>query len=195
MQFGQSITEVKDHLGIRKEFADEAARSCINSKSYLSSLMSSNCGSKNHVWPFITIDGNMYAHKVNSANAIVQLEVASMVTCSGNVRLNKGTIFKPRKIFLGYGSCEDLVYEVCRYYNFKRSSIHVELVPIKPYEFIKKSDPRHFGLYWGEQGKLERIEFFYTRILTPYLPTKTVNAQFTKYNLEPGSLETYVLLV
>lgn len=70
---------------------------------------------------------------------------------------------KAFKIFIGYDPREDVAYEVCRYSILKRSSIPVEVVP------IKQSDLRKSGLYWRERGKLESTEFSFSRFLTPYL--------------------------
>lgn len=70
---------------------------------------------------------------------------------------------KPFKIFVGYDPREDLAYEVCRHSILKRSSIPVEIVP------IKQSELRKNGLYWRERGQFESTEFSFTRFLTPHL--------------------------
>ncbi|KAL0342047.1 UNVERIFIED_CONTAM: protein CDI [Sesamum calycinum] len=70
---------------------------------------------------------------------------------------------KPFKVFIGYDPREDLAYEVCRYSLLKRSSIPVEIYP------IKQSELREKGVYWRDRGKLESTEFSFSRFLTPYL--------------------------
>ena len=70
---------------------------------------------------------------------------------------------KPFKIFVGYDPREDLAYEVCRHSILKRSSIPVEIIP------IKQSDLRKSGLYWRERGQFESTEFSFSRFLTPCL--------------------------
>lgn len=85
------------------------------------------------------------------------LDPASNTSSNGNV---KG---KPFKIFIGYDPREDLAYEVCRYSLLKRSSIPLEIHP------IKQSELRDKGIYWRERGKLESTEFSFSRFLTPFL--------------------------
>lgn len=70
---------------------------------------------------------------------------------------------KPFRFFVGYDTREDLAYEVCRYSILKRSSIPVEIIP------IKQSQVRDQKLFWRERNKLESTEFSFTRFLTPYL--------------------------
>ncbi|KAJ1384382.1 Nucleotide-diphospho-sugar transferase [Sesbania bispinosa] len=70
---------------------------------------------------------------------------------------------KPFRIFVGYDPREDLAYQVCRYSILKRSSIPVEVIP------IKQSDLRKDGLYWRERGQFESTEFSFSRFLTPCL--------------------------
>ncbi|KAK4349949.1 hypothetical protein RND71_029262 [Anisodus tanguticus] len=82
---------------------------------------------------------------------------------NGNVHSTNGTNSKPFKIFIGYDPREDVAYEVCRYSLLKRSSIPIEITPIKQYEL------RQQGLYWRERGKLESTEFSFSRFLTPHL--------------------------
>uniref|UniRef100_A0A5B6YST9 Nucleotide-diphospho-sugar transferases superfamily protein n=1 Tax=Davidia involucrata TaxID=16924 RepID=A0A5B6YST9_DAVIN len=66
---------------------------------------------------------------------------------------NTSTRRKALKIFVGYDPREDIAYQVCRYSILKRSSVPVEVIP------IKQSDLREKGLYWRERG----------RFLTPHL--------------------------
>ncbi|KAL2463082.1 Protein CDI [Forsythia ovata] len=73
---------------------------------------------------------------------------------------SNGNLFK---IFIGYDSREDVAYEVCRYSILKRTSIPIEIFPIKQCELREK------GIYWRERGKLESTEFSFSRFLTPYL--------------------------
>ncbi|XP_071691970.1 protein CDI-like [Rutidosis leptorrhynchoides] len=70
---------------------------------------------------------------------------------------------KPFRFFVGYDTREDIAYEVCRYSISKRSSIPVEIIP------IKQSQLRDQKLFWRERNKLESTEFSFTRFLTPYL--------------------------
>ncbi|KAK9101889.1 hypothetical protein Sjap_019143 [Stephania japonica] len=70
---------------------------------------------------------------------------------------------KALKIFVGYDPREDLAFEVCRHSIMKRSSVPVEVIP------IKQSELRREGLYWRERGPTESTEFSFTRFLTPYL--------------------------
>ncbi|KAJ8452021.1 hypothetical protein Cgig2_016602 [Carnegiea gigantea] len=78
-------------------------------------------------------------------------------------KLAMGSEAKPFKIFIGYDPREDIAYEVCKYSLLKRSSIPVEIHPIKQGELRQK------GLYWRERGKLESTEFSFSRFLTPHL--------------------------
>ncbi|KAI3808867.1 hypothetical protein L1987_24830 [Smallanthus sonchifolius] len=66
-------------------------------------------------------------------------------------------------IYVGYDPREDVAYEVCRYSILKRSSIPVEIIP------IKQSELREKNYYWVERGKLESTEFSFTRFLTSFL--------------------------
>lgn len=70
---------------------------------------------------------------------------------------------KPFRIYIGYDPKEEIAYEVCRYSILKRSSIPVEIIPIKQSELREKNH------YWRERGKLESTEFSFTRFLTPFL--------------------------
>lgn len=56
----------------------------------------------------------------------------------GEIVNNESKVFK---IFVGYDPSEDLAFEVCRHSILKRSSIPVEIIP------IKQSDLRKSGLY------------------------------------------------
>ncbi|XP_077242895.1 protein CDI-like [Tasmannia lanceolata] len=78
-----------------------------------------------------------------------------MDLCNGNANTFK--------IFVGYDPREDLAYEVCRYSILKRSTIPVEVHP------IKQSDLRNRRLYWRERGPTESTEFSFSRFLTPFL--------------------------
>uniref|UniRef100_A0A5B6ZP13 Protein CDI-like n=1 Tax=Davidia involucrata TaxID=16924 RepID=A0A5B6ZP13_DAVIN len=90
-------------------------------------------------------------------------DICEMNLSNGKVGRDNATNPKPFKIFIGYDPREDLAYEVCRYSILKRSSIPVEVVP------IKQSELRQNGVYWRERGKLESTEFSFSRFLTPYL--------------------------
>lgn len=83
---------------------------------------------------------------------------------NSDLKSSNGTVSgKPFKIFIGYDPREDLAYEVCRYSLLKRSSIPLEIHPIKQCELREK------GIYWRERGKLESTEFSFSRFLTPFL--------------------------
>lgn len=85
---------------------------------------------------------------------------APLPTSNGEIENN---VKKPFKIFVGYDPREDLAFEVCRHSILKRSSIPVEIIP------IKQSDLRKSGLYWRERGQFESTEFSFSRFLTPCL--------------------------
>ncbi|KAL9995521.1 putative nucleotide-diphospho-sugar transferase [Helianthus debilis subsp. tardiflorus] len=70
---------------------------------------------------------------------------------------------KPFRIFIGYDTREHIAYEVCRYSILKRSTIPVEIIP------IKQSELRNNNHFWRERNKLESTEFSFTRFLTPFL--------------------------
>ncbi|KAL3620340.1 hypothetical protein CASFOL_035252 [Castilleja foliolosa] len=58
----------------------------------------------------------------------------------------------PFKIFISYDPREDLAYEVCRHSLLKRSSVPIEIIPIKQHEL------RENGVYWRERGKLKSTD-------------------------------------
>jgi len=82
---------------------------------------------------------------------------------NGNGQNGFNSNAKSFKIFIGYDSREDVAYEVCRYSILKRTSIPIEIFPIKQCELRQK------GIYWRERGNLESTEFSFSRFLTPYL--------------------------
>ncbi|XP_051152265.1 protein CDI [Andrographis paniculata] len=88
--------------------------------------------------------------------------IPESTTINGNANGKSGDA-KAFKVFVGYDPREDLAYEVCKYSLLKRSSIPVEISP------IKQSELRERGVYWRERGKLESTEFSFSRFLTPYL--------------------------
>ncbi|XP_074577259.1 protein CDI-like [Curcuma longa] len=67
------------------------------------------------------------------------------------------------RIFIGYDPREDAAYQVCRRSLLRRSSIPLEIIP------IRQSDLRAASLYWRDRGPTESTEFSFTRFLTPYL--------------------------
>ncbi|GFZ11816.1 nucleotide-diphospho-sugar transferases superfamily protein [Actinidia rufa] len=101
--------------------------------------------------------------EVKSANPSLELDAIMANLSNGKACSSNGTSKKPFKIFVGYDPREDLAYEVCRYSILKRSSVPVEVTPIKQCQL------RQNGVYWRERGKLESTEFSFTRFLTPYL--------------------------
>ncbi|CAA2986897.1 Hypothetical predicted protein [Olea europaea subsp. europaea] len=82
---------------------------------------------------------------------------------NGNRQYGFNSNAKSFKIFIGYDSREDVAYEVCRYSILKRTSIPIEIFPIKQCELRQK------GIYWRERGNLESTEFSFSRFLTPHL--------------------------
>ncbi|KAK6153679.1 hypothetical protein DH2020_013318 [Rehmannia glutinosa] len=101
------------------------------------------------------MSGSTESHHSNGVDA----KTLDPKLSNGNVNHNA----KPFKIFIGYDPREDLAYEVCRYSLLKKSSIPIEIIPIKQCELRQK------GVYWRERGKLESTEFSFSRFLTPYL--------------------------
>ncbi|KAL2329277.1 hypothetical protein Fmac_022704 [Flemingia macrophylla] len=76
---------------------------------------------------------------------------------------NENAVLKPFKIFVGYDSREDIAFQVCRHSLLKKSSIPLEIIP------IKQSELREKGLYWREKNQYESTEFSFSRFLTPCL--------------------------
>jgi lipopolysaccharide biosynthesis glycosyltransferase len=67
------------------------------------------------------------------------------------------------KVFIGYDSREDIAFHVCRESMARKSSIWLDIQP------IKQTEMRERGLYWREHDALSSTEFTFTRFLTPYL--------------------------
>lgn len=67
------------------------------------------------------------------------------------------------KIFIGWDSREDIAYQVCKSSILRRSSIDVEVIPLKQHEL------RASGIYTRELDKLASTEFTFTRFFAPYL--------------------------
>lgn len=67
------------------------------------------------------------------------------------------------KIFVGWDSREALAYDVCRHSILRRSSIEVEVIPLKQQEL------RDQGIYTRPVDKLSSTEFTFTRFFCPYL--------------------------
>ncbi|KAI7736416.1 hypothetical protein M8C21_016089, partial [Ambrosia artemisiifolia] len=93
----------------------------------------------------------------------IPMSVDSATTTNHCNSTNGNHNSKPFKIFIGYDPKEHVAYEVCRYSLLKRSSIPVEIIP------IKQSELRQKNIYSRERGKLESTEFSFTRFLTPFL--------------------------
>jgi hypothetical protein len=70
---------------------------------------------------------------------------------------------EPFRVFVGWDSRQDEVYQVCRFSLERRSSIPVDIRP------IKLSELRASGLYWRADDPLASTEFTYSRFLTPAL--------------------------
>ncbi|KAL5167870.1 Protein CDI [Glycine soja] len=101
-------------------------------------------------------------HTASISNAHREMSLSNGKT-EAPLPISNGDEKKPFKIFVGYDPREDLAYEVCRHSILKRSSIPVEIIP------IKQSDLRKSGLYWRERGQFESTEFSFSRFLTPCL--------------------------
>ncbi|XP_042499896.1 protein CDI isoform X1 [Macadamia integrifolia] len=97
------------------------------------------------------------------AEVVKNLNGNSLETADLVADMNPGSAKKPFKIFVGYDPREDVAYEVCRYSILKRSSVPVEVIP------IKQQDLRSKDLYWRERGHTESTEFSFSRFLTPFL--------------------------
>jgi lipopolysaccharide biosynthesis glycosyltransferase len=67
------------------------------------------------------------------------------------------------RVFIGWDSREPAAYEVAYFSLRRRSTIPIEITP------IKLDDLRSRGLYWRAQDPLASTEFTYSRFLTPYL--------------------------
>lgn len=67
------------------------------------------------------------------------------------------------KIFIGWDSREDIAYQVCKNSILRRSSLPVDIIP------IKQSELRQSGLYTREVDSLSSTEFTFTRFFVPYL--------------------------
>jgi hypothetical protein len=78
----------------------------------------------------------------------------------------------PFRIFIGWDSREPIAYDVARHSILERTSIPVEVRPIKVEEM------RARGLYTREKDPLASTEFTYTRFLTPALAGYTGWALF-----------------
>ena len=70
---------------------------------------------------------------------------------------------KKFKVFVGWDSREDIAYQVCRSSIVEKSSIPVEIIP------LRQRDLRKEGHYWREEDKLASTEFTFTRFLVPHL--------------------------
>lgn len=74
---------------------------------------------------------------------------------------------KPFRWYMGYDSHEDIAFEVAKYSLMRRSSIPVEVIPLKRREFVKR------GIYTRSQDPKQSTEFTYLRFLVPYLNNYT----------------------
>lgn len=69
----------------------------------------------------------------------------------------------PIRVFVGWDARESIAYDVCRHSLLSRSSVGVDVRP------IRLNDLRNDGLYWREGDPLASTEFTYSRFLTPHL--------------------------
>lgn len=76
------------------------------------------------------------------------------------------------KIFVGWDSREDVAYQVCKYSIESRSSIPVEVIP------LKQGELRAAGIYNRPVDSLASTEFTFTRFFVPYLCNFSGNAVF-----------------
>lgn len=67
------------------------------------------------------------------------------------------------KFFIGWDSREEIAYEVAKRSLLEKTSIPIEVKPIKQREMREKN------LYWRDHDPLSSTEFSFTRFLTPYL--------------------------
>mmetsp|Transcript_40790 Transcript_40790/g.96996 ORF Transcript_40790/g.96996 Transcript_40790/m.96996 type:complete len:307 (+) Transcript_40790:278-1198(+) len=82
------------------------------------------------------------------------------------------TVDSPLRLFIGYDSHEEIAFEVFRHSILKRSSIPVEIIPLKRAEMQKR------GVFWREEDPKQSTEFTYLRFLVPYLAGYTGWAMF-----------------
>lgn len=69
----------------------------------------------------------------------------------------------PFRIYIGWDSREDIAYQVARRSLINRSSIPVEVIPLKLPELVEQ------GLYTRDIDPLASTEFTYSRFLVPHL--------------------------
>jgi hypothetical protein len=69
----------------------------------------------------------------------------------------------PLRVFVGWDQRETEAYEVCKFSIERRSSIPLDVRP------IKLDDLREQGLYWRDEDPLATTQFTYSRFLTPAL--------------------------
>ena len=67
------------------------------------------------------------------------------------------------KFFIGWDSREEIAYEVAKRSLLDKTSIDIEVIP------IKQGELRNKNLYWRDHDPLSSTEFSFTRFLTPYL--------------------------
>lgn len=76
------------------------------------------------------------------------------------------------KIYIGWDSRENIAYEVCKSSILRRSSIEVEIIPIKQQEL------RDAGIYTRGIDNLGSTEFTFSRFFIPYLNNYSGKAVF-----------------
>lgn len=69
----------------------------------------------------------------------------------------------PFRIYIGWDSREDIAYQVARQSILDKSSIPVEIIPLKQKQLRKD------GMYWRSADALASTEFTFTRFLVPEL--------------------------
>ena len=70
---------------------------------------------------------------------------------------------KPFPVYVGWDSCEDIAYQVCRHSLLRNASVPLDIIP------LVQGDLRAKGLYTRGEDPLSSTEFTYTRFLVPHL--------------------------
>jgi hypothetical protein len=78
----------------------------------------------------------------------------------------------PFKVFIGYDSHEEIVFEVCKYSMRKNSSIPLDITQLNQKTF------RERGIYWRTKDPKQSTEFTYLRFFPPFLMNYTGWALF-----------------
>lgn len=74
-----------------------------------------------------------------------------------------GQSLEKLRVFVGFDFREELAYEVCRHSLLKRTTVSLEIIPLKLQNLTKQ------GIYTRPRDPTESTEFSFTRFLTPFL--------------------------